>query len=149
MNGLPVLTDATRRTLALAMTTAGRAGAATIAPEHLLVGLLLDPTQDAHSALVCAGALPSQLAELPGRLVPALAKPEPGVGAGLAYTSRTKQAILAAASEARLDGVDAAAPRHLLRGLLQDAESPAALALHGMGVTLDALRDAGSGGSAP
>ena len=149
MNGLPVLTDASRRTLALAMTTAGRASAATIAPEHLLVGQLLEPTQDAYAALVRAGALPNQLAELPRRLMPPLAAPEPGAGAGLAYTPRTKQAILAAASEARLDGADAAAPRHLLRGLLQDAASPAALALHGIGVTLDALRNAGSGGSAP
>lgn len=149
MNGLPVLTDATRRTLALAMTTAGRASATAIAPEHLLVGLLLEPTQDAYAALVRSGALPTQLAELPHRLVPSLAAPEPGVGAELAYTPHTKQAILAAASEARFDGADAAAPRHLLRGLLQDPTSPATLALHGIGVTLDALRKAGSGGSAP
>jgi hypothetical protein len=33
MNGLPALTDATRHTLALAMTTAGRAIATMIAPE--------------------------------------------------------------------------------------------------------------------
>lgn len=144
MTSLPVFTDATRHTLALAMTTAGRAHATTIAPEHLLVALLLEPTQDAQAALVRAGAPANQLADLPRRLLPTLAEPGPGVGAGLPYAPPTKQAILAAASEARLDGTDAAAPRHLLRGLLEDAESPAALAVHALGVTLAALRKDGT-----
>ena len=46
----PTLSDSTRRALALARTVASEANAACVGTEHLLAGLLSEPSQDARAA---------------------------------------------------------------------------------------------------
>jgi ATP-dependent Clp protease ATP-binding subunit ClpA len=142
MNGLPALTDPTRHTLALARTTAGRARSTSIDPEHVLVALLLAPTCDAFAVLLRAGVAAEQLDALPRRMLPSLSVGAVGIGSSIPYASTTKQVIIAAPSEARLDRKDAASPRHLLRALLLSTSGHAARELSALGIDIDSLRRA-------
>ena len=139
MSPLPSLADASRHAIGIAISTAGRTGATAVAPEHLLVGLPEEPTQEAVQALLAAGVARARLDEL-AREIPVRRALEPGIGAGLPQSAGTTRAILGSVAEARLDAEAAARPRHLLRALMEDSDSFAARSLLALGVTRASLR---------
>ena len=133
----PTLSGSTRRALALARTVASEANAACVGTEHLLAGLLSEPSHDARAALRQAGGDVSSLLRSERESATTF---NFGTVAVLPYSQHAKQAIIACAAEAHQDGQSVAQPRHLLRALAVDPANSAAQLLAGVGVTLDTLR---------
>ena len=135
-------TDATRIALTLARSAADVAHAPLVAPEHVLGGLLREPSQEASRLLLRAGAAPAAVADLAERLLPARVLDHVDKCEMLAYARSTKLLIIQAPEEARLDGLTVAAPRHLLLALFTGERTPAVDALTTLGVSRDKLRAA-------
>ena len=133
----PTLSDATRRALALARTVASEANAACVGTEHLLAGLLSEPSQDARAALRQAGGDVSPLLRSERESATNF---KMGTVAELPYSQHAKPAIIVSAAEAHQDGQSVAQPRHLLRALAVDPANFAAQLLACVGVTIDTLR---------
>ncbi|HMA34586.1 MAG TPA: Clp protease N-terminal domain-containing protein [Chloroflexia bacterium] len=108
-----------------------------IAPEHLLLGLLLDEESMAAQALQALGVSRDAVraAVLAGAAQGSEASPR-----RVGLTPPAKQAVALAVEEARAAGHHYLGTEHLILGLVREGHSPAAQALAGQQVTLDALR---------
>jgi GntR family transcriptional regulator len=119
-----------------------------LGPEHLLLGLLVEP----HPALArVLAALGIRASDLSKRVEASLVTSRPArtrVGhrsakpQDLPYTTRAMKAVQLAIDEARESGGDLASPVHLLLGVIREGGSRAQRALAGLGVTLEKARAA-------
>ena len=131
-------TDRARRALQVAQEEAVRLGHAQIGAEHLLLGLLADPTSVAAQTLaqlkIDLGSLAAQAT------APSLSLELPQSEIGLAASAR--QAIELAVEEARALDHHYVGTEHLLLGLLRQESNPAAEACRSAGISLARARAA-------
>ena len=138
MDSLPKLSISARQALALAQQAAGAQGARAVGPEHVLLGLLAEPTGEARALVPPAVRTALGVGGHPDSL---RAAADPGAGAGLAYTPSSKRAIIAAGSESAREGAAAATPRHVLIALALDPDTGVGLALRAAGLSPERLRE--------
>lgn len=129
-------TDRARRALQAAQEHAGRLGHDQITAEHLLLGVVHDPTAVATQALVQLNVNVEEIARAASSAVPARAA-QAGPG-GLSDSAR--RAIELAVDEARRLDHHYVGTEHLLLGLLRVETSPATDVLKTRGVTLERAR---------
>ena len=103
MSPLPSLTDASRHAIGIAISTAGRTGATAVAPEHLLIAPLKEPTQDAVEA-----RLDAEEAARPRHLLRALMADSDSSAARSLLALGVRQASLVAWPQWLLPGCGAA-----------------------------------------
>jgi len=129
-------TVAARSALFWAFYRADEAGCSSIAPEHLLAGILgADPAM--------AQRYP-QLAELAPPPIPEPARPEilqPAPRRDLPLSQESQHSLACAAEEGERLGHEQIATEHLLLGLLREENSLAARALRAHGITLEEARE--------
>jgi len=111
--------------------------------EHVLLGMLRDGEGEAARMLAALGVDPRQLRQHVMGVV------RPGSGGAmelgeLPYASAAKRVLELTMNEAGVTGATQITQRHLLAGLLRVEKGTAARALARFGVTLDALRRAGT-----
>src|SRR4051812_17535115 len=133
-------TDRARQTMALANHEAQRLGHEYIGTEHILLGLVKEGTGTAARVLRDLGVEPRRLREE----VEKLFRSEPhAVRTGkLPITPVAKQALQYAVEEARALRHDYVGTEHLLLGVLRDHNVVAAVALNGLGLKMEAIREA-------
>ena len=136
-------TERARRVLFFARYEATQHGAAAIGPEHLLMGLLRDGSAGGTSRLFeNAGiSLESIRAGLASVMERSAGKPPL---MEIPFTAATKKVLEFAAEEADALVNRDITPRHLLLGILREAESEAARLLTRLGLQLDTARTAAS-----
>lgn len=139
-SSLPALAPSSRYALTLARLRASQDRAATVTPEHLLMGVMLEPSRDALQALESAGADPTRLTTLRRWAVGDQSSYDTGHEPALPYTSASKAVIIEAGRESSYDAVDQALPRHLLRALAGVTGGSASGLILSLGVTVEALR---------
>jgi ATP-dependent Clp protease ATP-binding subunit ClpA len=134
--------NSTRIALTLARYAADAVQASVVAPEHVLGGLLREPSQETRALLTRAGVSAEAVTALAERLLPSRVLDQPEACEIRPYARGTKLLIMQAPEEARLDGQTVATPQHLLRALFALEPNPAVDALLALGVTRDKLRAA-------
>ncbi|MBA3906616.1 MAG: ATP-dependent Clp protease ATP-binding subunit [Pseudonocardiales bacterium] len=127
-------THRARRVVVEAEEAAGRGGQRQILPEHLLLGLLVEPGALAATTLTTLGVDLEVLREhTKARLVAAENPPAPGEH--IPFSGPSKKVIELVFREALRLAHDYVGTEHLLLALLADDENPAAQLLGELGVT--------------
>jgi ATP-dependent Clp protease ATP-binding subunit ClpC len=132
-------TDQARRTVVGAQDEARLRAHNYIGTEHLLLGLVRDPTNVATRALERVGVTPDQVRTRIDAAVPRGTR-EPG--GHIPFTPRAKRSLEAALREAHRFRHDHIGTEHLVLGLLVEEDGVAAHTLRDAGVDLDQLRAA-------
>jgi len=132
------LTERARRTLFFARYEAAQAGASSIAPEHVLLGLLRESDEVVEQLLarfaVTGDELRAELGTAPGGV-------EVQTPGELPLADDARRVLLLAAHEAEMLGQPAVGNEHLLLAVLRLESSAAARALAAHGLSLPAARD--------
>jgi enamine deaminase RidA (YjgF/YER057c/UK114 family) len=141
-------TEDARRALFFSRYEATQLGNWSIAPEHLLLGIVRQPGPTVTQFLAEAGSSPDRIREAVTNHVSSPADSTPTT-AEIPFSDATRQALRRAATEADHLGHDDIAPEHLLLGILLDGTSAAASVLEADGVTIDSLRAAAEDARGP
>lgn len=128
-------TEEARRAIFLARYEADRRGSNEITLEDLLLGLLLDPASRVNR-IVAVQHLAEQL-----RKTFAFIETTGKKNRDLPVNNAVKRALAYTAEEAEKIGENWHDSAHLLLGILREKDSKAALALNGVGVTLEQVRE--------
>ncbi len=132
------LTERARRTLFFARYEAARAGAAAIACEHVLLGLLRESDETVEQLLARFQLTADELRRELGAPVGAADSQAP---ADLPLAEDSRRILLLAAHEAEVLGQPAVGNEHVLLAMLRLDSCTAARALAGHGMSLLAVRD--------
>jgi ATP-dependent Clp protease ATP-binding subunit ClpC len=132
------LTERARRTLFFARYEAAQAGASSIAPEHILCGLLRE-NDDVVEQLLARFAVTSD--ELRAELGTGPAGAEVQTPGELPLADDARRVLMLAAHEAEVLGQPAVGNEHLLLAVLRLESTAAARALAAHGLSLPAARD--------
>jgi hypothetical protein len=125
-------TDKARRTVVEAQAAARRTRQEQIAPEHLVLGLLTEPTALAATTLTALGV---DLDALRDRLEAGLVASDAELGEQIPFSGPAKKVLELVFREALRLGHNYVGTEHLLLGLLADEEIPAAQLLGELGVS--------------
>ena len=137
MDSLPVFSTSARRALALAREAAVAQRALAIGPEHVLLGLLAEPTGEARPLVPPAVRTALGIGGYPDIFTPT----DPAADVALPYTPSSKRAIIAAGSESAREGAAVATPRHVLIALVLDPDTEVGRALRAAGLSPEHLRE--------
>jgi ATP-dependent Clp protease ATP-binding subunit ClpC len=142
--GLPVVferySESARRCLFFARFEASEVGDRTIAPEHILFGILRQPRGCVAEIL---STPPASIGAIRTALETHLTKKEKfSTSIEIPFSPACKQVLDSSAEEANQLGHPDISPEHLLLGLLAEGQSPAANVLTGLGLTRDGVRRA-------
>lgn len=131
-------TEPARRVLFFARFESSQYGALAIAPEHLLIGVLREPTPVVDSLLSAQSISVEALRAALAARMPA--HPQVPVSVEIPFSAATKHALQYGADEA--DGLDHRyiGPEHLLLGLLREGHSTASGVLVEQGLSLELAR---------
>ncbi|MDD5563416.1 MAG: ATP-dependent Clp protease ATP-binding subunit [Thermoanaerobaculaceae bacterium] len=132
------LTERARRTLFFARYEASQAGASSIAPEHILLGLLREMDDVVEQLLARFSVTSAQLRAELGTAPGGADVPAPGE---LPLADDARRILLLAAHEAEVLGQPAVGNEHLLLAILRLESNAAARALAAHGLSLAAARD--------
>ena len=125
-------TDKARRAVVEAQAAARRTRQEQIAPEHLVLGLLTEPTALAATTLTALGV---DLDALRDRLEAGLVASDAELGEQIPFSGPAKKVLELVFREALRLGHNYVGTEHLLLGLLADEEIPAARLLGELGVS--------------
>lgn len=130
--------DPARRALFFARFESSQYGSLAIAPEHLLVGVLREPTPIVDSLFsVQSISIDAVRAALAARIA---THPKVPVSVEIPFSVATKHALQYGAEEADQLDHRHIGPEHLLLGLLREGQSTAAAVLHEQGLRLEQTR---------
>ena len=131
-------TEPARRALFFARYESSQCGALSIVPEHLLVGVLREPTPIVDSLFsrqsISIDAVRAALADLTPT------HPKVSISVEIPFSTPTKHVLQYGAEEADLLDHRHIGPEHLLLGLLREGNSTAAAVLGNHGLTLEQAR---------
>jgi ATP-dependent Clp protease ATP-binding subunit ClpC len=138
MESLPVFSTSARRALALARESAAAQGARAVGADHVLLGLLGEPTGEVRALVPPEVRIAYGIGGQAESVTPAA---DPGAGAELPYTASSKRAIIAAGSESARGGAAMVTPRHVLIALVLDPDTDVGRALRAAGLSPERLRE--------
>ncbi len=131
-------TEAARRTLFFARFESSQFGSLSIAPEHLLVGVLREPTPIVDSLFSTHAASIDAVRGAIADRTPT--HPRVSISVEIPFSTGTKHVLQYAAEEADRLQHRHIGPEHLLLGLLREGESTAAAILVDHGFSLELAR---------
>jgi len=132
-------TDAARKIVFYAQEEAGRLGENYVSTEHILLGLLREPSNAACQVLSRLGV---SLERLRTEIESRLARGKGRLDQDMQLTPRAKRVIDLAYDEARQQHANYIGSQHILLGLIRKPEGLGSQALAKLGVDLDATRPA-------